>query len=179
MRLICLGNRKQTGKSTTADYLSHKYGFKSIAFADKLKLEVAWVYKLDLHQLNDPTLKETILPELGKTPRQLMQEHGTAKRNEDKNYWLRLLQETIYDYDSFYEPGYVISDVRLLNEAEWIRNCTNHRQNILVNIVNPRVPRIDKHISEIELDNYPHWTDTIVNDSTIPVLYDRIEQQII
>ena len=85
----------------------------------------------------------------------LLQRIGAERRKKDPNHWIYLLDATMKDFKGIA----LITDVRYLNEASWIRS----RGGILINVSrleedgSPFVAgdRDPNHPSETELDGYP------------------------
>lgn len=161
MILIGLCGAKGSGKDTAADYLVTNYGYQRLAFADALKEEVARIYQVPVSLLNDRDLKEEPMPMLlGKSPRQVMQEYGVAKREQDPYYWIDELREVLDCTDYGVNDRYVITDVRFPNEVEYIREYNNEYTPRDADIA--RVVRImrsdivldDKHTSENALNHF-------------------------
>lgn len=62
--IIALTGRPDVGKDTVADFLSPGHAFNRIAFADKLRSEVAEAWRIDQRMLTDRATKEWPLPAL-------------------------------------------------------------------------------------------------------------------
>lgn len=181
--LVGLVGKKRSGKDTFANVLVEEFGFRRIAFADPLKdvaLELdplvgpASIMALDtgtpkMHRLSDvvrvlgwEAAKDNV-PEVRRT----LQNLGQAVRKYDPDFWLSMgLREALRTRVSngLDAPGapVVITDVRMLNEAEEIQA----EGGILVRIIRPGQRDTDSHISEHDLDNYV--TDIEVrNDGTL------------
>ena len=58
MKLVALSGWKGSGKDTLANYLVKKYGFKRLAFADKLKDMASQEYGIPREHFDDPRFKE-------------------------------------------------------------------------------------------------------------------------
>lgn len=164
------------GKDTLAGMLGELYGFRRIAFADRLYQEVADAFGVTIEFLQNRELKEQLRPELGlslcKNPafirvaeaallaqdgnsaRAVLQVWGTEYRRAiDDDYWLRAAQLQMLQ-----TPGpVVITDVRYRNEADLLRDMGG----MLVRVVRPAIyaawetdPR-SQHPSERDLLLYP------------------------
>lgn len=111
--IIGLCGYAQSGKDTAAKHLT---GFRRLAFADKLKADLSGFiltfYGFSIYNCT-PEQKEMIRP--------LMIAHGECKRRQDPSHWLKPIQRVIED--SCKEDGFVITDVRYLNEAKMILNA--------------------------------------------------------
>ncbi len=173
--------KRGCGKDTAAERLTERYGFIRLAFADELKKEVAEHYDVSVDLLNDRDLKETPLVALNpwrnalckrpvlwlltaalfdgvwrfgaQSPRQVMQDWGMRRRTQDgADYWVRKVEQIIA-----LAPGrYVISDVRLPNERDWIKSL----EGVTIRVTRPaleaqrKLEGSDSHYSEVALDDY-------------------------
>ena len=164
------------GKDTLAGMLGELYGFRRIAFADRLYQEVAEAFGVTVEFLQNRGLKEQLRPELGlahcqdpafvaaalkvclspvaNSARAVLQVWGTEyRRAVDDDYWLRAAQVQMLQ-----TPGHVvITDVRYRNEADLLRDMGG----MLVRVVRPAIyaawetdPR-SQHPSERDLLLYP------------------------
>lgn len=116
----------QTGKSTTAEILSRRFGFKEISFAAPLK-KIA--YDIDPLVTGDKHYAE-LVDEFGldyvKTTypeaRRFLQRLGTEgiRQNIDDDFWINLAL-TIMGQEP--ESNFVISDMRFLNEYYKIKRA--------------------------------------------------------
>lgn len=163
MKIILLG-KMGAGKNTVADYLTDKYGFKQLAFADKLK-EIA----------------RELFPDAFVTgkPRELLQVLGQKMREIQRDCWTYYVMRQVHDYQDV-----VITDCRYLNELEIAQKYGF----IPVRVVCSDSIRIDRlmdrdgvfnpetlnHVSETELDGV--IVDSIlVNNGTKKDLYKKID----
>lgn len=120
MVLLGLSGKRRSGKTTLARELE-KFGWKHYSLAAELKRMMREEFGLTEEQ-TDGSLKETVDPRYGKTPRQMMIEFGKAKRDEDPAYWIKRVMDTMLKAPQAQMQKAVISDVRFLNEGEWIYN---------------------------------------------------------
>ena len=174
--IIGLGFKARVGKDTIAAHLVNKYGFVQESFAYPLKEYIG----RQICGFNDKQLygawKETVDPEWGMTPRQMLQLIGTdaLRKKVHDDFWVipmkRKLQEHIRS-----ERNVVISDVRFLNEIKMLKSLGG----IIVRIDrdNPdKITGFEKHQSEVELESYNGWDDRIDNNGTIEDLCRKAEQ---
>jgi len=139
--LIAIAGRMGVGKSTLATGLIHDVvswpdalgdtACYRLAFADALRREVGEKFLVPDELLGKFADKDTPVDNLfaqGRTVRQLLQQHGAARRAEDPDYWVkqtdRAYLKNLQSPHGGY-PGlprlYVIDDLRYPNERDWVR----------------------------------------------------------
>ena len=116
MMIIGLAGRKQSGKSTLAQFLCEGLGFKEDSFGAPIRQFVAQLCGYTLGELE--VYKEVVHPMFGKTPRHMMQTLGTdwARNTISDSIWVDCLASRLSDANKV-----VISDLRFENEATAIR----------------------------------------------------------
>lgn len=147
--IIGISGKMGCGKSTLARHLSKRTGYPVFSFAGKLKEEVSEIYNIPMKFLNEK--KDMIVFAAGfekpMTIRELLQEHGSERRAQDANHWIKLLAEEL-------PPDAIIDDLRYRNEAAFIRS----RGGVLIRLEpyegwNSN----DGHHSETDLDDFPDF----------------------
>ena len=168
MVLIGLIGKKGSGKDTTADFLTTRYGFIKRAYADPLKRVCKELFLLEDAQVHDPVLKEKVDPRWGKTPRQMMQWMGTDVVRDElgKDFWVRHM-----DMYRRLNPtqDIVVTDVRFQNEADWITK----NGGVLCRVVRPSTSSYnnnDQHPSEKELETITSPTQIHVLKNTFKTI---------
>lgn len=159
----------QSGKSTVAEYLCRRHGYRQIAFAGPLKemtdkfLECFGADEATRIRMVYGDLKEQRIEAFGCTPRHLMQTLGTewGRNCVGEQVWVRL---AIARALSSTRPV-VIDDMRFPNEMVAVRAAGG----VCVKVERPGVVRATEHASEGQLDN-AHFDWTFVNNSTIDAL---------
>lgn len=160
--LIGLAGLKRSGKSTVAGML-RDYGFVEDSFAYPIRCAVAQILGISLAKLEEE--KERIIPEIGTTPRRMMQTLGTewGRCLVDSNLWLLSMHWRMEGVDT------VISDVRFNNEAEFIRQ----RGGKVVRVDRPGADRADDHASEAGISE--SLVDYVIhNDGDLAALADKV-----
>lgn len=163
--LIGLTGRARSGKTTAAEHLIGTYLLEHYAFADPLRDGLMAIFNLDPGDFEGDN-KEQSLAWLGRSPRELMQSMGTewARNTVHPDVWVKLAEQNI-DYMSSAMSeviGFVVSDVRFENEADFIRN----RGGTVIHVCREGTPSINPHISEAGIT--AHQDDLIVqNNDTI------------
>ena len=166
MIIIGLAGRAQVGKDTTADYLVKKYDFKKTAFATYVK-QVA-----ELGSWNG--LKD----ERG---RRYLQHLGDVMREYNPNIMIDELLAKIKNYEIFCEANnkscsIVISDVRLLNEIEALKNIGASLWLIKRNTDTSIIPAHATEQIDEKSFNFDYVFD---NNGSFTQLYNGIDQAIL
>lgn len=157
--LIGITGKRGSGKSTAAKSLK-RLGFFEVSFAEPLKEATKIIFGLtDEEVYGDYKIKETVIPELGVSPRKILQKFGTEVMREFIHVALPELKITkgeiwVEAFKKLYlntwvQGNYVVSDVRYLNEAKAIRELGG----IILRIERPAL-KLEKsdHASEMEMD---------------------------
>lgn len=107
-----------SGKSEVAQVLREIGGFERIAFADPLKSMLAAVGFTHAQLYGDQ--KEAVMPDIGKTPRQMMQTLGTDWGRDlvDPEIWVKLWLRKVGNSRNHV----VVDDVRFPNEIQTIHD---------------------------------------------------------
>lgn len=168
-RIVGICGYARSGKDTAARGLVDQ-GWRRVAFADPLKQDVLSMLVeaskhggLPRHQwpqwswFQDPEKKELIRP--------LLVEYGRAMRMVDNDYWIKRATKT-------YVRGcgcFVITDVRYVNEASWIRS----RGGCVLQVVRPGVgPANDEEKNSLALVK----ADSVIpNTGTADELWDAVD----
>jgi hypothetical protein len=169
---IGLGHYKRTGKDTFANFLVEAcrerdphFAIGKRSFAYKLKQVCHDLYgwaglrEPEFYETRDgEQFREVVLPEIGKSPRQIWIDMGTKaiRENVYEPTWLDYLLKGQHNLDVM-----VIPDVRFPNEAEAIREAGG----VLVKIVRPGYgPGPD--VADQALLGYDGWDYVIGGDAS-------------
>lgn len=141
--IVGLAGRKGSGKSTVAEILKDKFGYRTMSFATPLK-DMLMAMGVTEDEIYNIDLKEKPLERFGgKSPRELLQLLGTdfARNMVAEDVWVRALEARIDPKDML-----VIDDVRFPNEAEMIRDHGGK----IVRVIREGQEQglIDTHVSE-------------------------------
>jgi len=180
--IIGITGKARSGKDQLGAYIQdifnkkHDRWFTHIFFAEMLKTMCMDHFDLsndqvygDLKEVSDNRyVKE--LPEEGTvltdenfwTPREILQELGSFYRKIDHNFWVRILQDEIKVRGI---KDALITDVRHINEAEFVKNS----KGMLLKITRDDVSEIhnSSHISETALDDYKDFDIIVPNKGTL------------
>ena len=185
------------GKDEVSKYLISK-GYTSIALADPIKRFAMDVWGLSREQLWGPSsLRNRIDKRYNLSVRDILQKIGTdVARKLDKDVWARYAIKVAKElnnnpfkrykpeiglYTGFpkFRKGVVISDVRFINEFEYIKYNGGTLLRVVRNI--DKVPESSDHESEQEILSIPSNEFDIVldNNGSIEDLYEKINQIIL
>lgn len=172
--IIGLTGYAQSGKDTVAAFLVEHYGYKRVAFADKIR---DLLFKMNPIVEPDVRLQEVIaemgwekakvrIPEV----RRIMQELGVGAREVfGDNHWI---VEAYKDMDL--DSNYVITDVRFANEANWVKAFNGDIWRVTRDGIGP----VNGHVSESELDSIPYDT-LITNDGDLKDLFSEVAEALV
>lgn len=158
--LIGLTGAAGAGKDSAAAVLQ-RAGWRGMAFADALRIEVSEAWGLDIRRFAERPGKDRAVPELAasycmskrfltwaayngisliepRSPRWVMQTWGTFRRSGDSAYWVTQVEHWIRYQRSTGHPRMVITDVRLPNEAAMLRLAGG----VLVRVHRPDLPAL-------------------------------------
>lgn len=145
--LIGLAGPARSGKSTAADHLVRNHLLEHYAFADPLRSGLMEIFNLDPDDFEGER-KEQTLDWLGRSTRELMQSMGTewARQMVHPDVWVRIAEQNLnYLQNSLSSVvGFVVSDIRFENEAEFIRQ----RGGTIIHIERPDAAKVNPHVSE-------------------------------
>ena len=165
MILIGLAGRAQVGKSSTAAYLTKKYGFKEFFFSEYVK-QVA-----ELGGWNG--LKDA-------RGRLYLQHLGDVMREYDKNIMVNEVLRKIKTWEAVspianVEPKIVVSDVRLLTEIEALKSLGASTWFIKRNVDTSNIPA---HSTEQLTEDSFKFDYVFDNNGSFDQLYSGIDQAI-
>ncbi|MGO4364499.1 deoxynucleotide monophosphate kinase [Pseudomonas sp. PAB10] len=163
--LIGLAGRARSGKDTAAQHLVNQHGFQSYAFADPLRDGLMHILNLSPCDFEGEQ-KELPLPWLGRSPRYLMQTLGTewGRDTVHPELWLLLAAQNLDLLARTHDTarGFVVSDLRFENEAEFIRQ----RGGVVIHLERASASAATQHRSEAGIWGAPgDWY--LTNDGTI------------
>jgi len=176
MNIIGLTGLAGTGKDTAAEYFIEQ-GYAPWAFAAPIRNALIYGFGLSEEYFDDRVLKETVIEDIGKSPRELMQLFGTdfARNMLGNDIWVKVNGHILNQF--FIAPenadvvGLVLTDVRFDNEAEYIKS----KGGIIVEITRPNTSAVANHVSEQGIDR--ELIDVSVpNDGDIALLHINMEE---
>jgi len=164
--IIGLTGKAGTGKDTAADYLVNRHGFAKLSFATALKRGLNAMFGFSMKQWDDREWKETVLPELGKSPRQLAQTLGTewGRQLVKQDLWPSLAMA-----EAVGMTNAVLTDVRFDNEA----HAVNNEHGYVIRIER-NVQAVAEHSSETGISAHL-VADTIINNGSVHDMYDQLD----
>lgn len=175
MRLIGLHGRAGAGKDTVANqlYLEHNVG--RMALAGPLKdMLITGLRDVGVSRqvLDDPRLKEQVLPAIGKSPRELMQTLGTewGRTLVCDDLWLKIAEAHLHYFAKFLS-AIVVTDVRFENEARWVRAKGGEIWHVLRKFPS-NVSAL--HASEHGIEMHAGVDSVVMNDQGLEQLKDQV-----
>lgn len=179
MILIGLHGLAGSGKDSVGHYLEDVYQFERAALAKPIKDAACVLFDLTPEHFEDRGLKETVIPWLGKSPRQIAQLLGTefGRRYLGSDIWIKVAKQRLDAWRSeFLEQtfhslcGFVVTDIRYDDEAEWIRS----EGGAVWHIHRPGLAPVSSHSSENGI-SLTHGDMMIENSGTLYDLYDKVD----
>lgn len=172
--IIGLTGKKNSGKSTIAEYLHSTLSYEEYAFANPLKCGLIEIFGIKPESVyGTETQKNEIDPFWNISGRELAQVVGSELFRDYlptllpqlQNIWIRRMEKTLMlSLCKFI----LISDIRYPDEAEFVKS----KNGILIRIERGETEQNDQHQSE----NQNILADYIVeNNSTIDNLYKKID----
>ena len=170
MKVVAFGHRRRVGKDTAVNFLTtilrHKntgLNIHKVSFAYELKVTAHNLYGWAglegpefYERPENATAKETILPELGKSPRTIWIELGNKCREVYPLTWIDLALR-LEGYDIL-----LISDLRYPNEADRVIELGGQS----IKIVKDDVPKFDDP-ADRALKDYDKWSGIWQNNGTL------------
>ena len=155
VKIIGMVGPKGVGKTTFANQLANHTGCQGavLSFADPLRV-MAMAMGIESKQLVMPELKHELIPELGVTPRHVLQSLGTewGRKCIHPDVWVWAMQRQIERHVADYHVGsgdvlIFIDDCRFANEAQWILN----HGGMLIEVERDGVEYTGEHSSEMPM----------------------------
>lgn len=168
--ILGVSGKAQAGKDTIGNTLIKNHGFIRVASADALK-------RIAMRTFNWDGAKDA-------RGRKFLQDLATAVRGYDPNFWINITFQEIERQrkaDSqhgssfinglleYRELNFVITDVRYINEADYLKKAGA----TLIRIEREGIVKFD-HESETQLDSYEHFDYMISNNDTIEKLETKV-----
>jgi hypothetical protein len=170
-KVIAFAGAAGSGKDTAADYLVKYYGYARCAFAEPLKAALNAMFGWTMEQWNDREWKESVIPDIGKSPRQMAQTLGTEWGRElvNRDLWLKLAYRKLEQAHNSGVAGIVFTDCRFPNEAQFVIECGGS----VLHISRPALRAVSSHVSEQTLPSNL-VTDAVLNDGGIIDLWSKV-----
>jgi len=185
MSIIGLSGHARSGKNILSEFIieefEKKYNrkFYEASFANELKYMCKFQFGLNDDQLwgDEKEVEDRRFVKLPPealwvkqddyywTPREIMQELGAFYRKIDYDFWIKSLKKFLHNELLKGHEDFIITDVRHVNEAEFIKEG----KGILIRInrdTNNEIHGIN-HESETDLDNYKKFDMYINNNGSL------------
>jgi len=172
--LIGLAGRARPGKTTAANHLANTYDLVTYALADPLREGLMNIFNLSPCDFDDER-KELTIDWLGRSPRELMQSMGTdwGRHQVHPELWLLLAEKNLEFLGQTNDNarGFVISDLRFENEADFVRK----RGGMVIHLLRPDAAEVNPHISETGIGIQDN--DLVLhNDGVIEELFGQLDE---
>lgn len=178
--LIGLVGQAGAGKDTVAEHLVRMHGFRRYGFADPIKAALTAMLQpagIDVQHWSQPFRKESALPGLGLSYRQLAQTLGTEwGRAQRADLWVQIAGMTLGLGSAQATPVHdriVVSDVRFADEARWIER----HGGVLIRTRRTLNADVRAHVSEVWARTADVWR-VIDNDGSIEDLQAKVDDVI-
>lgn len=172
-KIIALMGKMGAGKSTVAEILEEKYGYKRFSFGEGVKYYA--------HLFFDPENLDSYLNgTLKNKPRELYQKVGQEARKIDPDIWIKYLAARINEFWKEHNQPIVIDDLRQPNERLWA-----YENKIPVIIIyapeDLRVERMKKRGDQFKPEHLNHETERYIDVLSIDYFISNIadRQQLI
>lgn len=164
-RIIGLTGQAATGKDTVRYMLEEDHGFDGLAFADPIRQMIGELLTsngFDTVWMYDRDHKECPIPGLGASYRELAQRLGDWGRAIHPDFWVNIAANFVSELQQRGDHLIIISDVRFVNEARWIREAGGQ----IWRLERPGVASVRDHESERQVaqvlaDHTIHNTGTM------------------
>ncbi|WP_333731754.1 deoxynucleotide monophosphate kinase family protein [Streptomyces sp. IBSBF 3010] len=168
-RNVAFIGKAQSGKDTAGKRLVDNWAFTRLAFADPLKRMALQINPYVPTGYGVTVRLETLIADVGweyakdRYPevRRILQHTGQTVREQDEDFWVRVLMQKVRAADGWNMPV-VVTDCRYENEALTLRA----HGFILVRIKRPDLVSTDRHDSENALNDFPA-DETLINGGSV------------
>lgn len=174
--LIGLTGQAGAGKDTVAAFLEDEYAFERYAFADPIfEMVLALFHRAGISEAwaTERALKEQPTA-IGPSYRRLAQTLGTewGRHTVADDLWIRVAELQLAEARRC-GLHVVISDVRFVNEAAWIRA----QGGVLVRVLRRDLPPVAPHVSEREMAAIEPDHE-LLNHGSTATLFDQVDRLI-
>ena len=180
-KIVAVCGVMRSGKDTVSNHLCDKYGYENVKIADTLKKTVSMLFNFNHDQI-EGSLKDTIDPYWGITPRKAMQFFGTEVMKYEiqkilpdvgRTFWMSSLVSKLDSMPT--DKLFVVSDMRFIHEYEYLVNHYKKENVFVIKLNRPSIQSsTSTHQSEKEIELIKEDI-LICNDGTITCLYKKID----
>lgn len=172
--IVGFSGREGAGKDTAADAIEKLVFCHRLAFATPIKESLNAMFGWTMYQWADREWKERVIPELGKSPRDMARTLGTewGRDSVHNDIWVRAVEARMRSYSQRATRPFLITDVRFQNEYDFIHSLGG----IVVSIYREGTACPVTHSSEaggLPLDM------VIDNGGDIPVFHRRVQNNLL
>ncbi len=174
-RIVAICGKKRSGKDTIADYISSRYGYDKVKFANVLKDLCKNAFNLSNYQVEYDG-KDVVDTRYDKTPRQIMQYIGTDLMQFEMQKFMPKIGRLVWTtslLESTKNKYIVISDMRFKHEAEEV---LRYDPSAIILMVDRLACNnvIDTHVSENATNDIP-FNFYVKNDKGIEDLHKIVD----
>jgi hypothetical protein len=175
MKIFAFGHRRKVGKDTAARFLVNhirlEHGglqVQRVSFATKLKQMCFELYgryglqSIDYYE-EHPDEKETFIPGINSSPRELWIRFGNFVRDFNPHAWID------FAVDTAKSPVVLIPDLRYLDEVERLREYDA----TLIKIERDSAPKFDD-VADTKLASFTGWDYVVHNNGTLAEFHECI-----
>lgn len=170
--IIGLGGEDGVGKNTIASYLFNAYGFYIVSFSNAQKHLISGMFRFPMNHFDDYKKLNTILPQYGRTPRELLDEFDIAIRSLTSGAFIDVVGKYI---ESLLLLGHsvVIPDLKFFDHLTTLREMAPVARVVLLKVERDVV----KPLSDVqhEVLQYLHWNATLRNNNSVRDLQDSVD----
>ena len=171
--IIGIHGKPRAGKDTIANHLVSKYGFLRYGAGDPVKRATAAMFDIDVQNLYDDKLKDS-MNDFWNMPYRVMAQKVGKESSRDvfgEDFWLRHVEKRLKSLPDDV-PGLVMADIRYPNEAVWVRQRGGLV--LFVERANRPLAANEQHAAEQGLD--PSLADVIIpNNGTVEELWAKVD----
>lgn len=163
-QLVGIAGKAGAGKDTLATMLALEHDYSITSFASPLKNCVSTLFGVDLHHFYDREIKEAVMPDIGLSPRQIMQQGADGLRSTfGQDLFIRIWQRTWVQHLPY--SRLLVSDVRTREEA----CCVQELGGVVVYLARPFLNEITGVTASHPTEHFSAgWADKVLcNDGTL------------
>lgn len=168
--IVGISGHMGSGKSTVAKHITEQSDFREDSFAHSLRLVLSAITYIPIEETYSVEDKNKMIPLLGITRGQFLQDIGMVFRNYRENIWVESVQLRWMAHE---KDNVLLSDVRFPNEVAFVEGNGGAVLRLEREPLDNGDTRDKKHASETSLDGHP-FIHTIHNNGTLDELHEKV-----